>query len=136
MAKQAGSKSIERTHVRIDQEIKRLIPKYLNNRRADMRAILEALKKEDFKTIRALGHAMKGFGKTYGFDSITGCGNNLEVATFEKEPFRVQKSVELFTNYLERLGKSFLNKLMTVPFACNHIFCYFFSIAFVGRFRV
>ncbi len=68
-----------------------------------MCAKLKAIKKEDFETIRASRHFMKGSGTAYGFDTITDFGNNLEAAAIEKGHSRVQIYVGLLADHLEQL---------------------------------
>jgi CheY-like chemotaxis protein/HPt (histidine-containing phosphotransfer) domain-containing protein len=55
-----------------------LIPGFLQNRRQDVIAMLEALQRGDFHTVERLGHDMKGVGGSYGFPTITDIGSALE----------------------------------------------------------
>ncbi|HZC67063.1 MAG TPA: Hpt domain-containing protein [Nitrospirales bacterium] len=68
----------EKILVRVDPEIAELIPGFLANRRKDVTAMLDAVQRSDFETVRLLGHSMKGAGGGYGFDAITVIGGALE----------------------------------------------------------
>lgn len=46
--------------VRVDPDLADLIPGFLENRRRDMGRIWEALARNDYETIRILGHSMEG----------------------------------------------------------------------------
>lgn len=89
--------------VRIDPDLKELIPNYLNNRQKDIQAMRAALDKKDFETIRTLGHSMKGSGGGYGFDAISQIGHDLEEAGVEKKPEAIMKSIGELENYLSRV---------------------------------
>src|SRR5471030_3333391 len=63
-----------------------LIPAFLQNRRQDVVAMLEALERGDFPTVERLGHDMKGVGESYGFSAITDIGAGLEQAAASADP--------------------------------------------------
>lgn len=46
--------------VRVDPDLADLIPGFLESRRRDMGRIWEALARNDYETIRILGHSMEG----------------------------------------------------------------------------
>ncbi len=93
----AGGKVV----VYIDEGLEGLIPGYLENRRADVRAIEAAITSGDYETVRSLGHQMKGSGGGYGFDLITDIGKSLEMAAKENDAENVQKWLAELTNLLE-----------------------------------
>ena len=94
-----GSKII----VHVDEEIEDLIPGFLENRRKDVDALQEALTNGDHETIRTLGHAMKGTGGGYGFDTITDIGSSLENAAKQKNTEEIRKGINELADYLERV---------------------------------
>jgi len=57
--------------VPIEEESIDLIPRYLENRWADVRTLEGALEGGDLGTFRTLGHSMKGSGGGYGLDQVT-----------------------------------------------------------------
>lgn len=87
----------------IDEELEDLIPGYLENRRQDITLILSALERNDFETIRAIGHKMKGSGGGYGFDRITEIGRDLEAAAKRAINRDIQERIHELRDYLDRV---------------------------------
>ena len=86
--------------IRADPEIADLIPKFLENRLKDIIVIREALEREDFETVRNLGHMMKGAGGGYGFLGITEIGKGLEEAAKAGNAQEIGKSLEALCAYM------------------------------------
>ena len=103
MNQQSALKQEEKTTVHVDPEIADLIPGFLENRRKDIKAMDEALRKGDFEAIRALGHSMKGAGGSYGFDAVTDIGKALEDAAKNTNAEEIQRSVGELSAYLARV---------------------------------
>jgi HPt (histidine-containing phosphotransfer) domain-containing protein len=92
---------MEKIIVSIDADLEDLIPGYLENRREDCQATLQALERGDYETIRVLGHTMKGTGGGYGFDAITEMGKTLEEAAKRNEPAVIRQTVSDLAHYLQ-----------------------------------
>ncbi|HHT9136727.1 MAG TPA: Hpt domain-containing protein [Candidatus Wunengus sp. YC60] len=90
----------EKIVVHIDPDLKNLIPGFLQHKRDDIKTILEALAKNDYETVRVLGHSMKGAGAGYGFDAISTIGLSIEQAAKGKNSLEIQKQVDKLTTYL------------------------------------
>jgi len=103
MTQNTGAKPDEKIIVNVDSTIKDLIPGFLENRQEDIKSIYDALKKEDYETIRILGHSMKGAGGGYGFDEITDIGRLIEESAEGKNQEEIKKWVIDLTNYLDRV---------------------------------
>jgi len=71
MAEDAGYVSKDKIVVKIDHDLKDLIPRYLQNRRNDIVNIKVALETKDFEFIQRQGHSMKGPGAGYGFAPVS-----------------------------------------------------------------
>ncbi|HYV31372.1 MAG TPA: Hpt domain-containing protein [Candidatus Binatia bacterium] len=93
----------ERILVRVASEIAELIPGFLQNRRKDIAAMLDAVQRGDFETVRVLGHSMKGAGGGYGFDAITEIGAALEQAAKERNGAEIRSRVNELARYLDRV---------------------------------
>ena len=89
--------------VQVDQDLADLIPGYLANRRKDITAINEALKKKDMDTIRIIGHSMKGSGGGYGFETITDIGRIMEKAAKENCTEDIFLQLTRLEDYLHQL---------------------------------
>jgi len=92
---------MEKITVSIDADLEDLIPEFLENRRRDCQAVLQALEKGDYESIRVLGHTMKGVGGGYGFEAITEMGKTLEAAAKQQDPGLIRQTVSDLTQYLQ-----------------------------------
>ncbi len=89
--------------VYVDAEIEDLVPGFLENRHKELGMLQEALAKDDYETIRLLGHAIKGVGGGYGFDVITKTGAFLEDAASEKKAGEIRMAIRNLLYYLENV---------------------------------
>lgn len=96
-----GGFEVEKIVVQVDADLEDLIPGYLQNRRQDVDAILQALENQDFETIRILGHTMKGTGGGYGFEAITEMGRGLEEAAKDKNAPAIRQGATALLAYLQ-----------------------------------
>jgi HPt (histidine-containing phosphotransfer) domain-containing protein len=103
MTQNTDAKPDEKIVVNVDSDIEDLIPGFLENRQQDVKSIYDALDKEDYETIRILGHSMKGAGGGYGFDEITDIGRSIEGSAEGKNQEEVKKWVINLSNYLDRV---------------------------------
>ncbi len=92
-----------KTVVRVDKDLEDLIPGYLENRQKDIKSILICLGREDYESIRIIGHSMKGSGGGYGFDEITALGKSIEDAAKEKNYEAIKKNAYELSIYLESI---------------------------------
>ena len=97
------TKPSEKILIRIDPDIADLIPGFLNNRRRDVEFLIQAMKQEDFESIRTVGHRMKGDGGGYGFQDISTIGAALEHAATDRNSSEICRQVMALSVYLERI---------------------------------
>ena len=93
----------EKIQVRVDPDLKELIPGYLENRERDLVVYQKALEKDDFDRIVVLSHSMKGSGGGYGFNDLSTIGRALEKAARKRDKESVRKSIINLTDYLNKL---------------------------------
>ncbi len=93
----------ERIIVRVDSEFKDLIPGFLDDWQAEIGSMRQALERNDYKTIRKLGHDMKGTGGACGFDAVTDMGGSLEEAAKGMEPDVIQNPLPSLSSFHERV---------------------------------
>lgn len=98
-----GDTSPARIVVRADARLRSVIPRYLQNRRADVCAILDAVGRSDYDTIREFGHKMNGSGSGYGFPRITEIGHALEDASRDRNADKIHSLVAELCTYLDQL---------------------------------
>src|SRR5204863_4933577 len=89
--------------VRANPKLADLIPGFLQNRKQDVIAMLDALDRGDFGTVESLGHGMKGAGGSWGFQAITDIGAALEQAAESSESDASHKWVSELTSYLDHV---------------------------------
>jgi len=89
--------------IHVDPDLSDLIQGFLEKRRKDSAAMLTALDRSDFETVRILGHSMKGAGGGYGFDAISEIGAALEQAAKGNNSEEIRKQVSDLCSYLERV---------------------------------
>ena len=86
--------------VHVPNALLHLIPKYLQNRQRDLEVLSDALAKQDYDSIRRLGHSMKGSGGGFGFHEITTIGDGIEKAALDKCNDTIQSNIQELTSYL------------------------------------
>lgn len=89
--------------VPVDPDLLDLIPDFLDNRRADARALLEALEVGNLEVTSRVGHSLKGLGGGYGFDEITRLGAHIESASLAGDVAVVRRAIADLHDYLSRV---------------------------------
>src|SRR6478752_5763909 len=92
-----------RVTVSVDPDLEELIPGFLENRRKDAAVLARAAKAGDEKTIRLLGHRMKGDGGGYGFQEISQIGEALEQAATRQDWKVIVEKTEALTAFLAQV---------------------------------
>ena len=103
MTLQAGGNHSQRVTVSIDPDLEELVPGFLENRRKDAVALARAAKAGDVKTVRLLGHRMKGDGGGYGFQEISDIGEALEQAASRQDWKVVVQKTEALMAFLAQV---------------------------------
>lgn len=96
-----------RLTIRVDPDLKDLIPGFMRRRRDDVEVLRRALDANDLDKIRISGHSMKGTGAGYGFDEISEIGRNLENAALAADTKAITREIERLANYLARVDVVF-----------------------------
>lgn len=89
--------------VYIDEEIKDIVPLFIENKYKDIEKILKCLEKNDYDTIRRMGHNIKGTAGGYGFKQIMEIGIDIEKFAIEKNEEAISKRINDLLNYLNNL---------------------------------
>lgn len=103
MTPQSGGGNSEKVIVYIDPDLEAIVPGFLENRRKDTAALDTALQGNDWKTLRLLGHRMKGDGGGYGFQEISRIGNELEQAAMRQDRTVVQRETAALADFLAKV---------------------------------
>jgi hypothetical protein len=86
--------------VYIDADLEAIVPRFLENRRHDADTLATAIQRNDLKTVRLLGHRMKGDGGGYGFDEISRIGEALEQAALREDRKVMTQQTAALANFL------------------------------------
>lgn len=98
-----SSGTAERIAVTIDADLEEIVPGFLENRRKDVATLQTAVDANDLKTIRLLGHRMKGDGGGYGFDAISAIGDKLEQAAIREDRTVMTQQIAALADFLARV---------------------------------
>ena len=98
-----GTGRSERYLVHVDAELEDLLPGFLEDWEEEVGSMREALEKNDYETIRKLGHDMKGIGGSCGLDVITDMGGGLADAAQTMDRAVIRKLLDMLSGYLERV---------------------------------
>ncbi|MFO7818654.1 MAG: Hpt domain-containing protein [Halanaerobacter sp.] len=89
--------------VPVDQDLKALIPIFMDNREEDITKLKELLAESDLEGIKRVGHNLKGTGGGYGFDKITELGRQIEEAAKEENEDSLEELIAELEIYLEEV---------------------------------
>lgn len=89
--------------VSVDPDLEEIVPIFMRNRRRDVSTLRIAVDENDFKTVRLLGHRMKGDGGGYGFDAISEIGEALEQAAIREDRTVIAKQTDRLEDFLSRV---------------------------------
>lgn len=89
--------------VYVDEDLKDLIPGFIENRYEELNQIETALKQHDFKSIEKIGHNIKGVGGGYGFDYISEIGKQIEETARAEDGEELQEIVQAYRTYLDNV---------------------------------
>ena len=89
--------------VRANPKFADRIPAYRQNCRQNVIAMLDALDRVDFETVKFLGHQMRGSGGAFGFQGITDIGAAIQQAAESADTDASRKWVGELSSYLDRV---------------------------------
>jgi len=89
--------------VRADPYMAQHIPRFLENRRADLERVREAIASGDQTLLATFSHKLKGSGGTFGFDALSVFGVRLEQATARKDEAGLVRLINELAWYLEHV---------------------------------
>ncbi|MBF0362024.1 MAG: Hpt domain-containing protein [Oligoflexia bacterium] len=90
----------DKIKINVEQEIKELLPKYLNNRKNDLNIFKKALADLDAITIEKTAHKIAGNAGSYGLDHLGEIAKRMELESHDKELANIQKYLDEIEEYL------------------------------------
>ena len=103
MTPQPANNSTGKVIITIDQDLEEIVPGFLENRRKDVASLETAMQENDLKTVRLLGHRMKGDGGGYGFQEISAIGDALEQAAIRGDRIVIQRQTATLVEFLAQV---------------------------------
>ena len=103
MTPHSSGNTPSRVTVSIDSDLEELVPGFLENRRKDAATLARAVQTQDVKTVRLLGHRMKGDGGGYGFQEISQIGEALEQAAIREDWTVITEKTEVLRTFLAQV---------------------------------
>lgn len=75
------------TNPKIDQDDLpvHLVGGFLQRRAAEVLVLREAFEKDDFDSVKSIGHRLKGNGTSFGFPSLSQLGSELEICAVARD---------------------------------------------------
>ena len=86
--------------MKTDPRLRSLLPKYLENRKKDLRELREALCMDNFELIKNISHSIRGHAASYGFESLTEICKKIEQATPEKNHQLIKSLLDEYDEYV------------------------------------
>jgi len=96
-------KNQARVTVEVDPDLIDLIPDFLTRKRADLVKLQGAVESGDLATIATIGHKIKGEGGSFGFDTISEIGAELEALGKKGDGASARQLVADLSEYLEKV---------------------------------
>ena len=100
---------MEKIIIYADEDLKDLIPGYLENTMKGINLIKEHVDNKQFQLIKKTAHQLKGSGRSYGFDFITEYGESIEKAALNEEGDKIIKLVKDFISYSEQISIKYVS---------------------------
>jgi hypothetical protein len=94
---------IDRIPLRVEPQLKDLVPGFLAHRRRDLERMRTALRAGDLAAIRDVGHNIRCFSRVYGFDVLTSLGDEIQVAADECSTLRIVHLQGQLADFLARV---------------------------------
>ncbi len=89
--------------IKVDPEIRELIPKFLMRMKEKSSALKSAIEKRDYTVIAGLGHRIKGSAEGYGFKRLTDMAARLEMAAENNCEQDAQNIIKEIIGFLDKV---------------------------------
>lgn len=93
----------DRIKVRVDADLRDLIPNFLRRRHNELVELRAALDDGNFASISATAHKLKGTGTSYGFELISEVGEAMQSAADAKDATGVSRQLSRLADYLDHI---------------------------------
>jgi HPt (histidine-containing phosphotransfer) domain-containing protein len=87
----------------VAKDLEDLIPVFMKNRHREVETLRVALAAADFEQLRQLGHRMKGVGNSYGFETVSSIGKQIEDGARSGDRASLEASISGYAEYLSKV---------------------------------
>ncbi len=101
---------VEPIEVKIDEELRGIIPTYLASRREDIGRLRRALASLDYQSVVYMGHVIRGNGAAFGFERLSTLGHELEWAALKEDAEKAHAAVDAMASYLDRVAIEYVHE--------------------------
>ncbi len=88
------------TTLEVSEQVRALVPQYLESKHRQIEEAREALMTRDFGPIRRFGHNLKGTGRGYGFPAIEEMGRQIESAAAQADVDRIGQQLDALHRFV------------------------------------
>ncbi|MBT5093957.1 MAG: Hpt domain-containing protein [Halobacteriovoraceae bacterium] len=89
--------------VKVDSDLKEIMPTFLENRKKDIGALKGLQESNDFKAIEVIGHKLAGNAGSYGLSDLGDIGVSLEEAAGKEDVAAIGLNCQKYQTYMENL---------------------------------
>jgi HPt (histidine-containing phosphotransfer) domain-containing protein len=95
-------------NVDIDEDLKDLIPQFMENRKKDIVQLSNLVRDNDLIAIAQLAHKIKGAAAGYGFQYLSGLAASMEKFAKSNDPAPLPQLVEDMKNHFDCIEVRFI----------------------------
>ncbi len=89
--------------ITLAREFADLIPRFLENRRAELASLRENFARDEYEQLKQLGHRMRGVGASYGFERVSALGARIEECASRTDRAALDAAIAEYADHLARL---------------------------------
>jgi HPt (histidine-containing phosphotransfer) domain-containing protein len=94
--------------IKVDAELRELMPAYLRGRHEDLASIHALLEAGDFDALWGIAHKLRGSGGGFGLDFLTALGERMEVSAKAADKAALTAQAAELKDFLETLEIEFV----------------------------
>ncbi len=94
--------------IEVDEELKDILPSFLENRKKDIILLNEAISIKDYSSIEKIGHRVAGSSGGYGFDELGKIAKQIELECKSGHFENVEPLIKSFELYMTDIEIKFV----------------------------
>lgn len=94
--------------IEVDEELKDILPGFIENRKKDIADLKSALSNKDFKTIEKIGHRVSGSSGGYGFGELGKIAKEMEMKCKEGKLNEIPTLIKSFEDFMSDITIEFV----------------------------